>query len=305
MEVQTEQDECRTSKEPRRDGFGKDDGRCNHRGDGVDVDVIRGRNDAKALDANRPKTEASGRGYQAEKREVTDDDRLRQLLHCGQLFGKGNEPWDDADEAIEERLATDESRVVRYEQTNDDRIESPAKASSKGKRIAKWREVQHELTIEHNTSHAYESQCCSSNLHWSESLAKETAKEQCGEQRTAANDERCVGGSCVDERQILRQEIQTTARYAQGKHEQFVAQRVTKQLLVGNDNGGNVRYGKANGEDCCWRHSLLKEKFGRYECGSPHDDNGNGQHMKKDLSLLHAAKVRISLQPRCFTSPKP
>ena len=73
-------------------------------------------------------------------------------------------------------------------------INCPAKTGSKGQQVAKGREMEHEMTVEHDDGHTqkgYQRTKCL-NARDLLRLAEEQGKEQHGKERTGADDKRGV-----------------------------------------------------------------------------------------------------------------
>ena len=139
-------------------------------------------------------------------------------------FGINHEVRNHRDEPIKEELAGDEERVVALRGWDDEQtIPSPAETSRKGKQVASWSEVEHEMPIQFNDCHTHYCKQTPDYLNALETLfAIESGDEQGGKQRAEADNERRVCGRGVVHRGILCQEIKRASCQPKPEHDEFV-----------------------------------------------------------------------------------
>ena len=219
----SDEDEGGAEEEKEGDFLVEEQPREDNRREGVDIDVVRGGDGADLLHRPIPHDETQHRGDKTEEEQIGKDFGSQQQRHRRHI-GHENVVGNHRQKAVEKDFPRDENDVVAAVGANHQQaIDRPAKASEERQRIAKGREVEHEMAVEHDDNDAERCQNRAEHLRRAQSFRLvEATNERGGEERTQADDERGVGGGRVVHRLVFGQKIQRTTRNAESDHQQFV-----------------------------------------------------------------------------------
>ena len=210
------------------------------------------------------------------------------------LFGEKQEIGYHRKQTVDEDLARDENGIVlQIGRNHQHGVETPAEGSPKGQRVAKGREMEHEMAIEYDNDHAQGCHQRPQRLDTRQSQrTKEERYQEGGHKGRETDDERGIGGRGVVHRRVLRQEIECTTCNAQSEHQHLVLpafgkqlERLSPTLLHGERIGEQEHIGddEAKREDLRRRQTSQKQHLRRDEGAAP-----DGYHDECDEVVFEA-----------------
>ena len=130
---------------------GKEDG-----GDGVEVDPVGGDDGTELANDPVPEEEAEHGGDNAQEEQIEENGIIKELKN-----GRAGLCWEtniirnNGDETVYEHLAGDEGGgILIGSRFHQQRVDGPAETGAEGQQVAEGREVEHEMTVEHDDGHA-------------------------------------------------------------------------------------------------------------------------------------------------------
>ena len=191
--IHTEKNEKRTGKEIGCDLFAQYHRRKDDSGYRVEIHPVGTSHSSKTRHAQTPCQITQHGCHTTKKQEIYKHCWTQEDFHVGH-FRHHQIIWQYGQNAIEEHLACDKHcRIAVHHRFHQQRVESPTEACPESKSVAKRREMEHEMSVEHNYRHAHTRQQRPCNLQWTETLGlvEQTYYQGC-EQGAGADDERHV-----------------------------------------------------------------------------------------------------------------
>ena len=309
-QIHSDENQGGAEKEVNRDGFVEQKPRENNRREGIDIDVVRGGDGADLLHRPVPHDETEHRCHKAEKEQIGEDFGLQKEQHRRHSFRHENVIGNHRQQTVEKDFPRDENHVVAAVCANHQQaINRPTKAGEKRQRVAEGREMEHEMTVEHDDDDTDGSQHRAKHLRRTQPFRfVETTDERSGEKRSQADDERGVGRGRVVHRLVFGEKIQRTARNAESDHQQFIlpvvgqpskapfpplGKRKRQEQHIGND--------ESQGENLGRRQSGEQQQFRIDKSAAPDDDRQESRDVTQDFPIqLHKSEISTAKVQQYF-----